>query len=104
MSAEVQKQATKPEVITHQRIQSVRFVESVPFGGTETTNVSIGLGKCDRIFAARIEADGSAVAIDKQQRADGLVFEREWKDSRDGNKVKLERIFQPWANIRCVSY
>lgn len=101
MSAEVQKQPKIEPLPISQRITSVRFIESVPFGGTESTHVGMGLGKCDRIYAARIEADGSAVAIDKGQRADGLVFEREY---RDGQTRKLERIFQAWANIRCVSY
>lgn len=91
-----QKQESK------KRITSVRLKDSVPFGGREETTIIVTAGKCDRVFAARMEADGSAVAIDKAQRSDGLVFERDFAPV--GKDKQTERIFQAWANIRCVVY
>lgn len=93
-----QKQEAKPK-----RPTSVRLKDSVPFGGREETTIIVTHGKCDRIFAARMEADGSAVAIDKAQRSDGLVFERDFTPA-GSKEQRVERIFQAWANIRCVVY
>lgn len=103
MSAEVQKPAHKIEAPLAQRIRSVRLIESAPFAGTESTTIQMEPGKCDRVYAARMESDGTAVAIEKGQRSDGLVFEREWID-RNTNQKRLERIFQYSSNVRCVVY
>lgn len=96
MSEQEQKPKSK-------RITSVRLKDSVPFGGREETTIIVAPGKCDRVFAARMEADGSAVAIDKAQRSDGLLFERDWMPV-GAKERQTERIFQAWANIRCVVY
>lgn len=93
-----QKQEAKPK-----RPTSVRLKDSVPFGGREETTILVVPGKCDRVLGGRIESDGSAVVIAKGERPDGLIFERDWTPV--GAKEKFtERIFQAWANIRCVVY
>ena len=88
----------KPRLIT-----AVRFVNSVQFGTTEATFITMGAGKCDRVFAARIEADGTAVAIDKGQRADGLLFERDRTDTNTRTAI-TDRAFTPWVNISGINY
>ena len=104
MSAEVQKSTPAKAIEVGPAIRSVRLVHSTPFNGTEADSIRMGPGQCSRYYAARIEADGQAVAITTNQRADGLVFERDWHDRADSNKLKSERVFVAWSNIRCVVY
>lgn len=82
-------------------IQAAHFVNSVPFID-ERQSCSIGLN-CDSILPARLEVDGSAVVIDKGQRADGLVIRRKFHN-RGLNTRSIAQVFVPWANIRGVQY
>ena len=104
MSAEVQKQPaeTKPPPPT-QPIKSLRLVNSAPFNGREEESIRMGVGHCTRYWAARLEADGSAVPISANQRADGLLLECD-RHNRVTNKAETERIFVAFSNIRCVVY
>lgn len=104
MSAEVQKQPAAKVIAMGPAVRSVRLVHSTPFAGTESETIRMEPGLCTRYYAARLEADGQAVAITAGQRADGMVFERDWHDRADSNKLKSERIFVAWSNVRCVVY
>lgn len=83
----------KPE---SNRIASVRFVESVPFAGTEQSSAQIGRG-ADSIMPAKLEPDGTPSLILANQRADGLLLEGKLAGRR-------ERVFVPFANVRGVTY
>lgn len=103
MSAEVVKQSKAESAAPSRPVVALRFVESVPFGGTEATFADLSPGKSNRVASARIEADGSVVAISSGQRSDGMLLERDWTDRVD-NRKRTERVFVPWANIRAVIY
>lgn len=79
------------------KLVGATFKEAVAFGGTST---SVSLQRnCDALYPARLEADGSPVAIDKGQRADGLVLRRKAAPPR------LEQMaFVPWANVSELQY
>jgi hypothetical protein len=85
----------------HTRISGVVFVNSIPMGG-ESQSVQIGRN-VHSITPARIEADGTAVAIDKGQRADGLLLKKFTHNRMNGQKY-IEQEFTPWANVRGVQY
>lgn len=100
---EAKKPTEKPEVVTvHTRIVSAHFVETAYFDGTETASAAIGRN-CSLIAPARIEADGSAIAIDKGQRADGLLLRGNAKTSAQGKRYQAQA-FVPWANVKSVAY
>lgn len=103
MSAEVQKQTSKSEAAAAPAIKSIRLVQSAPFNGREEESIRMGVGQCTLAVAARIESDGTAVAIGPNQRADGLLLEC-LRHDRVTLKTFTERIFVAWSNIRCVVY
>jgi hypothetical protein len=89
-------------------IASVRLIESVWLGGTETVTVvtrtgAAGGGVVAAVTPARLETDGSAVAIETKQRADGLLLVATLRDRGNGSEVR-ERVFVPWSNVRQVRY
>jgi hypothetical protein len=90
-----------PEAKPQTKLVSVAFVDSIPFGN-ESMSVQIGRN-CDSITPARMEADGSAVAIDKNQRADGLLI-RQRRHDRVRNVFVVDQCFVPWSNIRGLQY
>lgn len=88
--------ATKPPLKSEpNRIVSARFVESVPFAGTEQSYAIAAHGVS--ITPAKLEPDGQPSALQPNQRADGLLL--------DGKLAgKRERVFVPFANVRGVTY
>jgi hypothetical protein len=50
-----------------------------------------------------MEADGSAVGIDKGQRADGIVVKMRRHDRVTGKRY-VSQEFIPWANVRSLTY
>lgn len=83
------------------KLVSAVFVESVAFGG-ESQSVQIGRN-VDSITPARLEGDGSPVAIDKGQRADGVLLVARRHD-RVANAFRTETAFVPWSNVRTLGY
>ena len=93
----------EPKPVEPKRIASVRFVDSVPFGGAgEAMGVEVGT-TAEFVVPARHEADGSPVTIAANQRADGLLLSRRYHD-RVRNRATVERVFVPWSNVRGVKY
>lgn len=90
-----------PEAKPQTKLTSVAFVASIPFAN-EAMSVQVGRN-ADSITPARMEADGSAVAIDKNQRADGLLVKQR-KHDRARNVFVVEQCFVPFANIRGAQY
>ena len=65
---------------------------------------SVQIGRnVDSIIPARMEGDGSAVGIDKGQRADGIVIRMRRHDRVTGKRY-VSQEFVPWANIRSLTY
>lgn len=81
----------EPKAEAALRIKGVVFCMSVQFAGVQE---SIQIGRnADSITPARIEADGSAIQIDKGQRSDGLLI-----------KWRKTQCVVPWANVRELQY
>ncbi len=73
------------------QLRGVVFVAPVQFAGVQG---SIQIGRnADSITPVRIESDGSAVAIDKGQRSDGLLI-----------RWRKEQAVVPWANLSELQY
>lgn len=83
------------------RLEGAFFNQSAPFAG-EVMSVSVNLN-CESIVAARLEADGRAIAISEGQRADGIMFRRKVHD-RLKNITYISQCFVPWANVRGLTY
>lgn len=92
---------TEATLPVHTRIAAAFFVTSIPFAG-ETVGAQVGRN-CTSIVPARLEADGSAVTIDKGQRADGLQI-RSVEHDRKNNTKYIGQCFVPWANVRGITY
>ncbi len=91
----------EPDFKSHQRLIAASFVNSIPFAG-ETSGVQIPRN-CDSIVPARLDCDGSAIAIDKGQRADGLLVRRKVHD-RTTNTRYVDQVFVPFANVRGLQF
>jgi hypothetical protein len=83
------------------RLVSATFVHSVAFGG-ESQSVQIGRN-VDSLVPGILSADGSAVGIEKGQRADGIILRQRYYDRVTGRRM-IRQDFVPWANIRSLSY
>jgi hypothetical protein len=77
------------------------FVNSVYFAG-EQQSVTLGRNT-DSIAPAKLLPDGSAVAIDVNQRADGLLLTKKTHNLSTHAKVVV-RCFVPFSNIKCLEY
>lgn len=93
---------TAPEAKPQTKLVSVAFVNSIPFNN-EAMSAQVGQGKADSITPARMEADGTAVAIDKNQRADGLLI-RQRRHDRVRNTYVVDQCFVPWSNVRGLQF
>lgn len=82
------------------KLAAVRFVESVPFHGE---SLSVSASEDVKLSVARIDADGSSVAIDKGQRADGVLIKARTHD-RLRNTFVAQQIFVPFANVKAILY
>lgn len=91
----------QPEFKPLTKLVAVFFVESVYFNG-EQSSAAVGRNT-DSIAPARLLPDGSAVAIDTNQRADGLVLTKKTHNLATHEK-HIKRCFVPFANIRCLEY
>lgn len=101
MSAEVQKQKLEP-VKEANGVTSLRFIESVPFAGTEQTHARIAMGQADSITPCCLMADGS-FSRDANRPANGVLLERKLKDSH-GRVTGIERVFVFASNTRGLAY
>lgn len=81
------------------RITSIRFVDSVSILG-ETLGV---VAPDVAITPARLEADGRAVPISQGQVPGGFLLTQRSIDRRT-NTPRLERVYVPMGNVRCVIY
>ena len=93
--------AKEPDYRAQTKLTGAYFVESISFGG-ETTSANVGRN-ADSIAAARLEADGSAVAVGPNQRADGLLLRRRHRNTASNERLVLQ-CFVPFANVRCLAY
>lgn len=93
--------AKEPDYKAHSKLVAVFFVDSVPFGG-EQTSASIGRN-VDSIWPARLEKDGAAVTVEPNQRADGILLRRKHHDLNTHQRVVLQA-FVPWSNVRSLQY
>lgn len=83
------------------KLVSAHFVNAVPFDGV-VQSASVPRN-ADSIVPARLEPDGTAVAISSGQRADGILIRRR-VTVRSNNTKLLAQSFVPWANISGLQY
>lgn len=101
-AAQAEAQAKPKEEFKPQtKLVAAFFVDSVPFGG-EQASASIGRN-VDSIVPARLEKDGSAVPVEPNQRADGILLRRKHRDLNTHQRVVLQA-FVPFANVRSLQY
>ena len=100
MSDGKKPEATQMRLVGADFVHSFRFIE-------ERTSLHIGVDKqtstCDSLTPARLEPDGTPVAIKAGERADGILFRKRAHD-RIRNVYYLAQAFSPWANIRGLVY
>lgn len=92
----------KPDPITHRKIASVFFRESVNFAHEEHNSLQVGK-RVDIVQPARLQADGSPVAIKDNERADGLLLTKSMP-GRDNKPPYVAQSFVPWASVKNVLY
>lgn len=96
--------ATKTKVPSykpHETLTGATFDRAIPFAGTCE---SVQLGRnCDSIVPARLEPDGTTVAIDRGQRADGVRLRRK-VDNLQTRESFMDQVFVPWANVIGLQY
>lgn len=90
------------EVVTEcTKLATAHFVNAAAFDGV---NQSVSVPRnADSIVPARLEPDGTAVAISSGQRADGIVIRRK-VTVRSNNTKLVVQSFVPWANISSLQY
>lgn len=84
-----------------ERLSGLWLSNSTSFAG-QTETLSIGRN-CESIVPARIDFDCRAVAIDKNQRADGFLVRTTKKDPTTRAEY-VEQVFVGWANVREVQF
>jgi hypothetical protein len=82
------------------RITSVRFTDSAPFGGE---SLSVTISSDVSAVPSRLDPDGRAAPIEKGQIATGLTLTRKYQD-RGANKVRMERVYIPMSMVRGIVY
>lgn len=90
----------KPKPAEANRITSVRFTDSAPFGGE---SLSVTISAEVSVAPSRLDPDGRAVPIEKGQIATGLTMTRNYQD-RGANKTRMERVYIPMSMIRGIVY
>lgn len=90
----------KPKKV-HDKLIGARFLEAVSFGGTVEMSLTVPRN-ANFVCPARLDFDGKAVAIEKGQRADGLLFRKEVR--QPNGEVHIAQVLAFTANVLECTY